>query len=215
MLNHNISTQPDNWNDYFTQQVTKYQSIPLGFGARPEVGLIDKTDAPNNEYAEQEPIETYPVDSSKPEIPEPVCPVCDSNHLHIPRPPKPINPDNHMDCCVNHHHPKPIHPHRPCSLQHKPIGMVTPLYPYGRFEDDDKPDWHIFNNPNRQPRLYIEVIDKDNPCGPVHLKPLEPVINPKDEIEEVVDLDNPEISTDTFDMPTKNLNIEVEEEIIL
>lgn len=93
--------------------------------------------------------------------------------------------------------------------------MVTPIYPYGRFEDDDRPDWHVFKNPNRKPRLYIEVIDKDNPCGPVHLKPLEPVINPKDEIEDVVDLDNPTSQITEDPEPTQNLNIEIEEEIIL
>lgn len=202
MLSHNISTQPDNWNDYFTQQVSEYQSIPLGFGARPEVGLIDKSENIKNEYDNQEQVEAYPTDSNvynSSEI------ICQSNT---------IKPINHIGCCIDHHKHKPIHPHKPCSLQHKPIGMVTHIYPYGRFVDDDKPDWHKFKNPNRKPRLYIEVIDKDNPCGPVHLKPLEPVINPKDEVEDVVDLDNPMLDVPEI-LKQDDVNVEVEEEIFL
>lgn len=214
-ISHNIPVAKDDWNDYFNNQVCKspvvdYQPIAHGVVAGPKVTAVDKpqeditvkvpvvNDVDNTEIEVEQPEEQSEILSA----PAPVVATKAMPRRHAAQP-HPVH-----EC---HHPTGPAHGHRSvCVLQHKPVGMVTPINPNGVIVDDDKPDWHPFHSPNRKPRLFIEVIDPNNPHGPLHVRPLHPVINPSDEIEEVEDLDYYEVPEP--EVPDTSVNEEINDE---
>lgn len=196
-ISHNIPNK-DDWSDYFNNQVSKspvvdYQPIAHGVVAGPKAKPVDKPlegITPKVSVPVIDEVETVETEQTEkqPEVyaaPAPIVATQAMPRRHAAQP-HPVH-----DC---HHPTGPAHGFKSvCVLQHKPVGMVTPINPNGTIVDDDKPDWHPFEGATRKPRLFIEVIDPNNPHGPLHVRPLHPVINPSDEIEEVEDLDYYEV----------------------
>lgn len=158
MITTNVSGITDDWSNYFSSQVGSYK--PASMVAKP--------------WSKPKKLKKV-----RPGIPI----HCHTPHLH----PVSIEVSKKKNCgCHNH-----IHIQLPCFNQHKPYGIATVNLqkPY----DDDRPDWHEFDSANRQPKMYEEVIDD---CGCVHechpgviaVRPVAPVINKSDEIEEEVTL---------------------------